>query len=108
MTKRVKTHLPVLKKLRKCSAKQRRALLESGGKPLQLCLQECAINILNGNVPLSKVQYTRLRKHRKHLRDLSKSTTSQKKKLSIEQKGGFIAGLLAPILASVVSGLVKR
>ena len=34
MPNRVKVHIPVLKKLRKCCVKDRKALLAQGGKPL--------------------------------------------------------------------------
>ena len=108
MTNRVKTQLPILKKLKKCSAKERKALLARGGKPLQLCLRECAINILRGNLHLTKSQHTRLRKHKAKLRDLSKAKTSNKKRLDIEQKGGFLPLLLAPVLGAVLGGLLKK
>ena len=107
MTKRVKFHLPVLKQLKRCNTKQRKVLLEKGGKPLQLCLRECAINVLKGNVHLTKSQLTKLRKYKTKLRDLSKKTTSHKKRLEIEQRGGFLPLLLAPIVGSVLSGLLK-
>lgn len=108
MTKRVKAQLTALKKLRKCSAKERKAILTKGGKPLQLCLRECAINVLKGNVQLTKPQFKKLRKYKVKLRDLSKRNTSQKKRLQIEQKGGFLPSLLAPILGSVLGGLFKK
>ena len=108
MANRVKVNLPVLKKLRKCCAKDRKALLTQGGKPLQLCLRECAINILKGNVHLTQPQFKKLRSHKQKLRDLSKKNTSHKKRLDIEQKGGFLPLLLAPILGSVLGGLLKN
>ena len=97
-----------LKKLRRCTAKERKAILANGGKPLQLCLRECAINVLKGNVHLSKVQFNKLKKHKQKIRDLSKKNTSLKKRLSIEQKGGFLPLLLAPIIGSVLGGLLKK
>lgn len=108
MTKRVKVHLQTLKKLRRCNSKQRKTVLAKGGKPLQLCLRECAINVLKGNVHLTKSQFKKLKKYKKHLRDISKSKTSQKKRIHIEQKGGFLPMLLAPILGAVLGGLLKK
>ena len=105
---RVKAHLHVLKKLQKCSGKQRKALLAQGGKPLQLCLRECAINILKGNVHLTKSQFKKLQKYKKKLRGLSKKNTSHKKRLLIEQRGGFLPLLLAPIVGSLLSRLLKN
>lgn len=108
MTKRLKSQLKVLKQLTKCSAKDRKALLVKGGKPLQLCLRECAINVLKGNVHLSKSQFSRLKKYKSKLRELSKKNTSTKKRLSIEQRGGFLPLLLAPIVGSLLGGLLKK
>ena len=108
MTKKVVTHLSLLKKLTKCKGKQRKTLLEEGGKSLQLCLKECAFNILKGNLYFSKDQHTKLKRYKKHIRDLSKKKTSQKRRLQIEQRGGFLPLLLAPVLGAVVSQLIKK
>jgi len=106
--KRVKAHMSLLKRLSKCTPKQRKALLKEGGKSLQLCLRECALNILKGNVPLTKCQKTKLKRYKQGIRDLSKKSTSQKKRLHIEQKGGFLPLLLGPIVGSVLGTLLKR
>ncbi len=108
MTKGVKANLPVLKKLKRCGTVERRKLLEKGGKPLQLCLRECAINVLKGNVPLTKSQLKKLGKHKKKIRDLSQKKTSYKRRIAIEQKGGFLPLLLAPIVGSILGGLLKK
>lgn len=108
MTKRVVAHLSLLKKLRKCKAHQRGTLIKNGGKPLQLCLRECAVNILKGNLSLTKGQVSKLKKYKKQIRDISKKKTSQKRRLQIEQKGGFLPALLAPVLGAVLGGLFKK
>ncbi len=108
MTNRVKANLPVLKKLRRCGTVKRRQLLEKGGKPLQLCLRECAINVLKGNVPLTKTQLKQMSKHKKKIRDLSQKKTSFKRRIAIEQKGGFLPLLLAPIVGSILGGLLGK
>ena len=108
MTKRVKAQMKTLRKLRTCTPKERKALLTEGGKPLQLCLRECAINILKGNVHLTKAQFKKLKSHKQKLRDLSKKTTSQKKRRLIEQQGGFLPLMLAPIVGAVLGKLLKK
>lgn len=108
MTKKVVAHLSLLKKLTKCKGKQRKTLLGEGGKSLQLCLRECALNILKGNLHLTKSQHLKLKKYKKHIRELSKKKTSQKKRLQIEQRGGFLPLLLAPVLGAVVSQLINK
>lgn len=108
MTKHLKAHRCLLKKLKRCKPKERKEILKKGGKPLQLCLQECAINVLNGNVPLTKTQFKRLSKYKQKLRLLGKKRTSQKKKLDIEQRGGFLSALLAPVVGSLLGAIFKK
>ena len=108
MTKHLKAHWSLLKKLKTCKAKERKAILKKGGKPLQLCLQECAINILKGNVHLTDAQHKRLRRYKEEVRLLGKKTTSQKKKLDIEQRGGFLPALLAPVVGSLLGAIFKK
>ena len=108
MASRLKAHIQTLKQLRRCGKKQQKAILIKGGKPLQLCLQECALNALKGNVPLTRDQFKKLKSHKNNLRELSKKKTSHKKRLHIEQKGGFLPLLLAPIVGSLLSGILRR
>ena len=108
MTKRVKAHLAVLKKLRRCSVKDRKTLLFQGGKPLQLCLRECAINVLQGNVHLTKAHLSKLKRYKTQIRDLSKKNTSHKRRIDIEQRGGFLPLLLAPIVGSLLGGIFSK
>lgn len=44
------------------------------------CFSECARNVLKGNVPLKKRQFTRLQRRKKDLRALANARTSLKKK----------------------------
>ena len=107
MTKRLKEHGSLLRRLKVCKPKERKELLNQGGKPLQLCLQECAINILRGHVPLTDAQKKTLRRYKEKVRLLSKKKTSQKKKLEIEQRGGFLPALLAPVVGSILGAIFK-
>ena len=100
-------HIAILKQLCKCNHKIRKEILKQGGKPLQQCLRECAVNVLRGNVPLSKRQLSSLKKHKKQLRELAKKKTSNKKRLQIEQRGGFLASLLLPIVGSIASAVIS-
>ena len=108
MTRRVVEHCAVLKKLKTCNVKQRKKLLKQGGKALQLCLQECAMNILNGNIPLTPFQLKKLRRHKEKVRKIAKSRISHKQKLDIEQKGGFLPALLAPVVGAVLGSIFKK
>ena len=104
----VSTHLPVLRRLCRCNNKLQREILLRGGKPLQLCLRECALNVLRGNVPLSKHQFRKLRKFKNNLRELSRKNTTQKRRLEIEQRGGFLASLLLPIVGSLAGAVIRK
>ena len=104
----METHLPVLRKLCRCNKKVQKQILAQGGKPLQLCLRECALNVIRGNVPLSKHQFHKLRKFQKNLHELSRKNTSQKRRLKIEQRGGFLASLLLPIVGSLAGAAIRK
>ena len=108
MTKRVAQHSDTLKKLSKCSHKERKHLLNQGGKALHLCLQECALNILNGNIPLTPQQLKKLKRYKNKLRELCKKKTSKKRRDEIEQRGGFLPALLAPVVGAVLASIIKR
>ena len=70
---------------------------------------ECALNILIGNVPLSKGHKCRLRKHVKVLRKLASSDiTLQRRKNIIVKRGGFLPALLAPLIGSLLDNLVNK
>jgi len=108
MAKKILHQLPTLRKLRRCNNKTRKALLRAGGKQLQLCLRECAVNVLKGNVYLNKKQFKKLGKYKKQIRHLSKKSTSQKKRQQIVQRGGFLPLLLAPIIGSLIGATLKK
>lgn len=103
----IKKHVTVLRQLCKANKTVQRKLLVQGGKPLQHCLRECAVNLLAGNVPLSKPQFKRLKRYRNHIRELGRKKTSQKRRIQIEQQGGFLASLLLPIIGSVAASAIK-
>lgn len=108
MAKNIVHQLPTLRKLRRCNHKTRKALLDAGGKKLQLCLRECAVNLLKGNVYLNKKQFNKLKKYKKPLRELSKKSTSQKRRQKIVQTGGFLPMLLAPVIGSLLGATLKK
>lgn len=104
----IKQHLAVLKQLCKANKKVQRKLLAQGGRPLQHCLRECAVNLLAGTVPLSKHQFKKLKRYRNSIRELGRKKTSLKKRIHIEQQGGFLASLLLPIIGSVAGAVIKK
>jgi hypothetical protein len=107
---RLKTYLPLLKRLKRVKLSERRRILEKADSGLIECLSECAHNTLNSNLPLSPTQHKKLSPYKKILRFLASKKVSIKKKRKAvtRQVGGFLLPLIAPILAAVVQGLIIR
>ena len=82
-----------------------KAILKNATPQLIHTLCECCHNVLKGNVPLTKHQKTRLRRHKTSLRELTKKKLTVKKRKQILQRGGFIGALLGPVL-SVLKGVL--
>lgn len=97
---RALTHLP---------KDQRVAILRRADKGVIKSICECALNTLNGNVPLSSKDKRKLRRYATDLRKLSNRTSSlaRKRKFIIQKGGGFLIPLLtavATVLAGVLGG----
>jgi len=102
-----KQQLRQLQLLKVCPKKLRKNLLKKLPTTCVKAICECSLNVLKGNVPLTKHQKTCLKKHKSTLRRLAdkKSPLYTKRKL-IVQKGGFL-GVLIPAAISAISGLVN-
>ena len=99
----------VLAALYHFNKEQRKAVLQKADAKLVRRICECALNVLIGNVPLSKSHKCRLRKHAKVLRKLaSPDITLQRRKNIIVQRGGFLPALLAPLIATLLANLVNK
>lgn len=88
--------------LHKASPKLRKALLADLPPEIVRLLSECALNILKGVITLKKKHKDKLRRHRKKLHLLANKKTSVKKKKEIIQTGGFLPGLLATLIPSLL------
>lgn len=68
---------------------------------------ECALNLLKGNVPVTKRQKNRLTPHKRTLRRLGdKKVPLFKKRRLLVQKGNGFLSILIPAAVSVLSSLV--
>ena len=108
---RLKKHAKTLEFLQKVPAPLRRSILQKASPELIHCICDCAHNILQGNVSISSQQKAKLSKYKTKLRQLTDRKVSQQKKKKLIQTGGFLPlllGALAPVLGSVIGGLVKR
>jgi hypothetical protein len=102
-------HTDILRALYHLNPAQRKALLQKADTQLIRYICECALNVLQGNIPLTKEHKSRLRKHTNILRKLANSTDnfSAKKKI-IVQRGGFLPVLLAPLIGTILSNLISK
>ena len=101
-------HVPFLKKLKVCrNLTKRKRLLANGGRTLQKILREIAFNVLKGNIKLTKRQLSNLKRHKKAVRLLASKTPSVKRRLKVEQKGGFLSALIAPVLTALASSVLS-
>src|SRR5436190_4671672 len=107
MSKCVKDNIQLLRALARMSPKRAQVFLKSADKDLVQSLCECALNILNGNVPLRACQHRDLYRHRHVLRRLIDGDRRWRvKRRVLAQRGGSLMGsLLLPILATVLSNV---
>lgn len=100
----------VLSALYHMNDEERAALLKKASPVLVKRICECALNVLCGNVPLTRVHKSRLRKHVHVLRKLADPTPSlnRKKALLVQRGSGFIPALLAPLIGTLLSSIVAR
>jgi hypothetical protein len=102
-TTRLSRNLHLLKAIYKTSPKRRKELIANADKDLVCTICDCAKNVLNGNVPMSKARKKKLVKHKKVLRALANPRISiNRKRLAFKnQTGGFLP-LLIPLLAPIL------
>lgn len=107
MTKKnLKRHVHFLQALASTHPLQRRALLKTAKNEQIQCLCEICLNILAGNVP---VNVNKMKRYKNLLRSLAKKKSSiqQKKRMLVNQSGGFLP-LLAPAIISTLGGILGR
>ena len=104
----MKKHLPLLKWLSRAKPKEQKSVIRGLDNDALQAIHECCVNVLKGNVPLSRNQKQRLSRHKKVIRQLGGRTrlsTSTKRRLV--QSGGFLGALIPPILGVLGSLLFK-
>ena len=100
MSQRIKRYAPLLRRLSKLSAKDRKKVLKKYlTKDVICCISECCKNVIKGNVPLNSNQKRTLLRYKNNLRKLALKKTSSKQKKRIIQSGGFLGALLSPIVS---------
>ena len=110
MSGRMKKQAMCLQLLNKTkNAKLRKAILEHADPELIHALCECAHNILRGNVQMTSREKARLRKYKTKLRLIARKNLSMtQKRRKLQQTGGFLPALLAPLAATVIVPLLRQ
>ena len=103
-----KQQLKDLELLKTCPASLRKHLLKKIPNRCVKAICECTLNVLKGNVPLSKHQKKSLEKYKSTLRKIGskKGSLFTKKKLIVQQ-GGFL-NILIPAALTAISTLINR
>jgi hypothetical protein len=102
-----KRQMAILHTLQQSRPRERSSLLTSVDGDIIRILSEICLNILRGNVTLSKMQVHRLKRHKQTVRSLAKRNVSIKdKRHQLVQRGGFLP-LLLPVIASALGGLIS-
>jgi len=108
MSSQIRKYYPLLKRIVRMGNTARARTIKQCNEEMMDCISECARNVLKGNVPLKKRQFTKLQRRKKDVRALASRRTSLRKKKAIVQKGGFLASLLVPAIAALGSILADH
>ena len=102
--KRLAKHHNCLKFLAKSNPNLRKSVIYGANNDLVYCICECIQNVLKANVPIPYKTIKELKPYRNTLEKIiNKRTSVQKKKKLLNQNGGFLPILLAPLLGIVGS-----
>ena len=107
--KRIKENFHELHVLKRARPNLRKAITSNCDRDLVNCINECVLNVLNGNVEQTGCVKRKLSKHRLALRKLvDRHVPLQGKKRLIVQRGGFLLPLLAAFLPTLVSLIADK
>lgn len=106
--KRLLKHINHIKLLGHCDDKLRRAILKNSDKELIVCLCECVLNFLSGNLKTGDTETKKLESYKNTLRQLilSKGSVSSKRNILV-QKGGFLPFII-PAIIDLTSRLLNQ
>ena len=112
MSERLERHIGFLKNVKKAKPAARKQLVARASGDQIKCIADCCHNILTSNIPLSPGQKKKLQRHANIIRLVARKKVSLKnKKRALQQQGGFLPALIAPILGvvgSLIGGLINK
>ena len=107
---RLRKNGPTLRLLQKAPTPLQNRILNKASSEIIRCLCDCAHNVLEGNVEISRHHKQKLKPHKTKLQKLADRKVALKTKQKIIQKGGFLSILLsalAPVISGVLGSLIK-
>ena len=107
----ISKHRETLLVLTKARPRLVKKIIQTADKSLIMALSECALNVLNGVVPLTPAKKKRLARFKEKLRAVARRRMSIKNKKEVFQSGGFIpllASVVAPLLLEGIGALAKH
>jgi len=95
-TSRLQRNIHLLRALHSSKPARRRNLLKIADDDLIRALSDCALNLLSGNIPLDSKRKRTLKRYKRELIAVSEPSSSvdTKRKVILNQKGGFVSGAL--------------
>lgn len=102
--KRLKTNKHMLHVLKNCKANVRKIIIKNAPAEFIKTLCEICMNVLNGNLKISKKCKDKVKFYKKTLRDLAskKFKIKTKKKILVQKGGAFLPILIGALLSSVI------
>ena len=97
-----KKDVDLLRILAKSDPRVVRGILKTADVKLINLLSECALNILNKNVPVSNKRKNMLKKYKKQMEKLAYGKLKLNGRKRILQTGGFLSILLSTILPTIL------
>lgn len=96
---RIKKNQPYLHILAHCKPRMRKSIIQNCPSDVIKCICEVALNSLHGNLHHNQSDLTRLKKHKRAIKLLTKRSVPLKAKREIlGQRGGFLGVLIKPLL----------
>lgn len=91
-----------------CQApKFRKQLLKHADAELIRCIGTCASKVLDGSLPVTSEEKSKLKKYKKTLRKINNATLAKsKKKVIVQSGGGFLLSLI-PAVVGALAALIR-
>jgi len=109
MKNRIKSNYHALNVLKSAQPKLRKAVISNCNREHLICMSECILNVLNGNLKVSDCAKQKLKNHKSVIRKVAvKRVTSSAKKRLINQRGGFLLPLLSTVHPTLANLLFRQ